>query len=253
MVRQWLSGYPLESFLKDEFGLAPRMGLATAWGAAPLVDWRLVSGLLQAGAGVRMGRGGERWKGVVPRSMLEAHKRMREGWCLVLEDAQRYDEPLRRLAESVGAELGGGVRIEVTASPRGGAGFGWQRRAEELFLVQCCGVKTLHFRDHVQGSPRAWKLAPGDWLYLPSQWPYRGMTETDSLTLRVCVSYSPRAKRWSNDTKMKPLERMVSTSSSSRAMPPSVAASWGCQKKEAQASRTTAARRAASPTSPGVS
>lgn len=226
MVRQWLSGETLEDFLGKDFGRAPRMGLATAWGAAPLLDWRVVSGLLQAGAEVRLAREGRRWRGPAPRSMLEAHKLLRAGWSLRLLAAEAFDEPLRRLADTVRGDIDGKVTIEVGVHPRGEAGFGWRREQEHLFLVQSCAAKSVYFREEVSGSPRAWRLSPGDWLYLPPGWPYACAAEGDSLTLRVRVTpYSPRASRSSNETKVKPRERMASTSSSSLSMPPSVAAS----------------------------
>jgi hypothetical protein len=226
MVRQWLSGSPLEEFLSNDFGRAPRMGLATAWGAAPLLDWKLVSGLLQAGAVLRLGRDGSKWRGAPPRSMLEAHKLLREGWSMVLHRAELYDEPLRRLAESVRAELGGHVSVQVGVHPKGLPGFGWQREDEHLFVVQSCGTKVIFFRETVSAAPRAWRLSPGDWLYLPAGWPYACGADGDSLSLRVCVRpYSPLARRSSKDTNVKPRERMESTSSSRRSSPPSVAAS----------------------------
>lgn len=226
MVRQWLSGEPLERFLENDFGRAPRMGLATAWGAAPLLDWRLVSALLQAGADVRLGCDGRRWRGPAPRCMLEAHKLLRAGWSLRLLQAQAYDEPLRRLAATVSADIAGKVSIEVAVHPRGQAGFGWHREQDHLFLIQSCGTKAVRFREKVSACPRAWVLAPGDWLYLPPGWPYSCAAEGDSLTLRVRVApHSPRASRSSSETKVKPRERMASTSSSSPATPPSVAAS----------------------------
>lgn len=254
MVRQWLSGHPLEEFLSTDFGRAPRMGLATAWGAAPLLDWGVVSKLLRAGAPPRLGRAGSTWRGVLPRCMLEAHKRMREGWSLLISDAEKADEHLRRLADAVGGDLGHRVGVEVSASPKGAAGFGWRRHHEHLFLIQSCGTKTVHFRDHVQGSPRAWRLSPGDWLYLPDGWPHTCTVESDSLSIRLRArAYSPRSNRSFNETKVKPRERIASMVSSSLASPPSEAASWGCQKKDAQASRTTAVRRTDSPMSSGVS
>lgn len=226
MVRQWLSGESLEVFLGKDFGRAPRMGLATAWGAAPLLDWRVVSGLLQAGAPLKVGKEGHRWRGPAPRCMLEAHKLLRAGWCLRLLAAQSHDEALRRLARSVGRDIGGRVMVEIGVHPRGHVGFGWRSEQEHLFMVQSCASKTVYFRERVSGSPRAWRLSPGDWLYLPPGWPYTCSAEGDSLTLRVRVTpYSPRASRSSSDTKVKPRERMASTSSSSLATPPSVAAS----------------------------
>lgn len=235
MVRQWLSGEPLEDFLLTDFGRAPRMGLATAWGAAPLLDWRVVAGLLRSGAPVRLGKEGARWAGLEPRSMLAAYKLMREGWGLLLREAELFDEPLRRLAETVRRDIGGRVSVEVGVHPKGHAGFGWRRPEQHLFLVQACGSKTVFFRDRVSGTPRAWRLSPGDWMHLPAGWPYVCRAESDSLTLRLCstpytmrltpAAYSPLARRSSSETKVKPRERMESTSSSSRSSPPSVAAS----------------------------
>jgi hypothetical protein len=233
MVRQWLAGEPLEEFLLKDFGRAPRMGLATAWGAAPLLDWGVVAGLLRSGAPVRLGKEGAKWAGLPPRSMLEAYKLMREGWGLLLHDADSFDEPLRRLGQAVRRDIGGRVGVEVSVHPRGHAGFGWRRADEHLFLVQSCGAKTVFFRDRVSGAPRAWRLTPGDWIHVPAGWPYACRAESDSLTLRLrstpytlrLSAYSPLASRSSSDTKVKPRERMESTSSSMRSSPPSVAAS----------------------------
>lgn len=216
MVRQWLSGSPLETFLRDDFGRAPRMGLATAWGAAPLLDWRLVAGLLMAGAGARIMRDGVRRRGPAPRSMLEAHKLLRQGWSLLLLGAEAHDEPLRRLAAAVEHDVRGRATIQVSVHPRGQAGFGWRCQPEHLFLIQSCGSKTLQFRETVRGTPRAWRLAPGDWLYLPPLWPHSCAAEGDTLTLRVCVTpYSPRSRKAWSDTNVNPRERIASMSSSS--------------------------------------
>lgn len=235
MVRQWLSGEPLEQFLLKDFGRAPRMGLATAWGAAPLLDWGVVAGLLRSGAPARLGKEGARWVGLPPRSMVEAYKRLREGWGLLLREAESFDEPLRRLGQAVRRDIGGRVSVEVSVHARGHAGFGWRRADQHLFLVQSSGSKTVYFRERVSGAPRAWRLTAGDWMYLPAGWPYACRAEQDSLTLRLCstpytmrltpAAYSPLARRSSSEMKVKPRERMESTSSSSRSSPPSVAAS----------------------------
>lgn len=187
MVRQWLSGSALEAFLRDDFGRAPRMGLATAWGAAPLLDWRVVAGLLSRGAAVRAGRCGSWYKGQPPRSMLEAHKLLRQGWSLLLLDADAHDEGLRRLAVAVNRDLPGDVSIQIAAHPAGQPGFGWRSDREHIFHIQSCGSKTLQYREEVEGPARAWRLSPGDWLYMPAGWPHRSLPEDDGLTLRVCV------------------------------------------------------------------
>lgn len=235
MVRQWLTGEPLEEFLLKDFGRAPRMGLATAWGAAPLLDWGVVAGLLRSGAPVSVGKEGAPWPGLPPRGMVEAYQLLREGWGMLLGEADSFDEPLRRLAQAVRRDIGGRVGVEVSVNPRGQAGFGWRRAEQHLFLVQSCGTKSVYFRDRVNGTPRAWRLCPGDWMYLPAGWAYACKAENDSLTLRLCSTpysvrlsadaYSSLARRSSRETKVKPRERMESTSSSRRSSPPSVAAS----------------------------
>lgn len=225
MVRQWLSGGSLKDFLREDFGRAPRMGLGTAWGAAPLLDWGVVAGLLRLGHRPRVGGRGTRWRGPAPATMVELHRHMRAGRALDFPLAHRGDELLRRLAETVRGDLAGArVGVDVAVQPPG-RGWGLRMTPLDAFMVQCAGSRTVYFRESLRGTPRAWRLAPGDWLYLPAGWPYLAVADGDSLSLSVCASYSPAARRSARETKVKPRERTASTRDSSRSMPPSVAAS----------------------------
>lgn len=123
-----------------------------------------------------------------------------------VRNAQEHDGKLKTLAESFHETLRAPINIHLYSTPADGQGFGWHYDVEEVFIIQCRGVKEFHLR---KNSVNPWpvletmpsnleferevlpvmrcRLEAGDWLYIPSGYWHAANAETESVTIAVGV------------------------------------------------------------------
>jgi 50S ribosomal protein L16 3-hydroxylase len=212
MIRTWLSGTPLETFLGTHFQREPFVQPSAAAASVGLLGWETVARLLESRPDVIVVRNA---RPLPDHPALDAPAAMAlfaEGYSLVIRGCEGRDVGLRGLADSIGREIEGDVAVQAFATPGGFQSFGWHYDCEDVFILQTCGVKDYQLRRNtvnpsptIDAMPRdmqfhretspviACTLIAGDWLYIPWGWWHVARAIEDSLSLSIGV-LSPAAR-----------------------------------------------------------
>lgn len=197
-----LGEFPLEQFLERYYLKLPYALPAAAQSLRQLGSWQTLGQILAPSAAnpaepaatvdMLVARHDKLWGERRVPAFSEAVELFREGFTLVVRQAQRQVPPLSELAAGFAAELGGPVNIHMYFTPPGEHGFAWHYDAEEVFIVQTAGRKEYQLRKNtVQPWPleetipadmrfereimplSRVTLAAGDWLYIPAGYWHR--------------------------------------------------------------------------------
>jgi ribosomal protein L16 Arg81 hydroxylase len=200
-----LAGFPRDRFLAEHYLRAPFAHQGGAESLLALASWEVIERILrEPDPDILIARRGEPSASTTPVDLRAARALAARGETLVIRHAERRDPALGALARAFAADFAAPVNIHLYATPAGEHGFGWHYDAEEVFVIQCTGVKrytlrknTLHPWPLVETLPAdmgferevtpVWQctLAPGDWLYLPSGTWHLARAESDSLSIAV--------------------------------------------------------------------
>jgi 50S ribosomal protein L16 3-hydroxylase len=200
-----LAGFPRARFLAEHYLRAPFAHQGGAESLATLASWEAIERILrEPDPDVLVARRGQLAPASAPGDVRQARELSARGQTLVIRHAETRDPALGALARAFAADFAAPVNIHLYATPPGEHGFGWHYDAEEVFAIQCAGVKrytlrknTLHPWPLVETLPTdmgfehevtpIWEctLAPGDWLYMPSGTWHLARAESESLSLAV--------------------------------------------------------------------
>jgi len=209
MFESWLGTISQAEFLREFYLHQPH---SVAQGASPVVSllsWDIFRRALprSEASDLLAVRDGRLWRGLDPRTDVEAMELFRAGYSLVVRHAERHDAGLANLAANFAADFGAPVVIQLYATPQQHTSFGWHYDAEEVFIVQTFGTKRYLLRENTvrpcplldaipedmtfekETSPvMRCDLAPGDWLYVPSGFWHIARAEEDSLSISIGVA-----------------------------------------------------------------
>lgn len=207
LIELLLGDVPLERFLGEHYLRAPFVGVGGAENLRALADDSLLPRLIEhSSCEVTVVRDGRQLRLPRPASADEARTHEAAGCSLVFRHAERYCPALACLAGSLAHTFHGPVDLHVYRTPASRHGFGWHYDAEEVFIIQTAGIKEYRLRRNTvvdaplledmpadlgfvrETSPvTACRLAPGDWLYIPSGWWHMAAAIEPSVSLSLGV------------------------------------------------------------------
>lgn len=202
-----LGDVPVLSFIKEQYLRLPfaRSGGfpdLMAVGGLPMIRQLLDHHDLD----IIAGRSGVLRAQVSSMTMEQARQFIDEGETVGFRHVHDQHPLLANLATELSREIGGKTDIHLYWTPAGHPGFGWHYDAEEVFILQLAGCKRWSLR---KNTVNPWplletlpadqryereimpvlrsRLAPGDWLYIPSGYWHRGNAEEESISLSIGI------------------------------------------------------------------
>ncbi len=200
----------VQALAGHDLGVRPRVVRGEPAAAEALADWRRFDGVLRTAATrdvmvVDRGRSGPASS---PGTGEEARRIFELGQSIVVKSAERYDARLADLARSFREAFDADVHVQLFATPCRRRSFGWHYDAEQVFILQAAGVKDYWLRANtvaarpalheipdpglvaLEVSPETQhRLAPGDWLHVPS--PFWHVAESVERSLSISVGVFP--------------------------------------------------------------
>ncbi len=208
MLESWLGDTTLDEFRASCLQRAPLARPATAHGAVPMLDWKILGEVLGATSpapDVLVVASGKLLPFPPPRDLTELRAYMRMGIGLGMRHTQHCHPNLRAVADAFERDVGTS-QVQIFATPGGGAhGFSWHYDDEDVFIAQTAGTKDYYFRPntvcpdttahgsvfhrfHDETSPiHTATLVPGDFLYIPARWWHMAICKEDALSISVGV------------------------------------------------------------------
>ncbi len=206
LITQQLVGEAnLTTFLREDFGVRPRVFGGTAHAFIPLGDWAAVSRLVEETRCDRVVvRDGGAHPGPAPTRMDEARALFAEGCSVMLRGVDLWDQALGDFGRRLAMELQGRLNLHVYATPQSRGSFGWHHDPEDVFIVQTKGRKRYTLRENTvfpnpvldrmgtraelareKTAPLEVALAEGDVLYIPPGCWHTTLALEDSLSISV--------------------------------------------------------------------
>jgi 50S ribosomal protein L16 3-hydroxylase len=208
MLRDWLAPVTVEAFIESCLRRVPYARPSAATNALPLLDWDVLSAVLEArpSPDVLVATRGRLVDIPAPKSLSAVRELMHRGLGVVVRKAELHDRNLAELARAFAGDLHGEVHVQLYATPANTQTFGWHFDFEDVFIAQTVGTKDYYFRDntvarHVVPGPHpdfgaisretspllSSTLIPGDWLYIPSRWWHLVRSLEDALSISIGV------------------------------------------------------------------
>ena len=146
-----------------------RLPFALAGSVRPVCEfanWDAIGAMLAcAGDDAHAARGGEFYRGEMPRETAAARALTDEGYTLFIRHAERHQAGLAELAKAFEATFRGSVNIHVFATPAGSPGFSWHYDAEDVFIFQTAGAKEYSLRKNTVNPWPLEETLPADMRY----------------------------------------------------------------------------------------
>jgi 50S ribosomal protein L16 3-hydroxylase len=209
MFESWLGTVSQAAFFREFYLHKPHSVAQGAARVVSLLSWDIFSRVLSQceASDLLAVRDGCLWRGLDPRTDVEAMDLFKAGYSLVARHAERHDAGLAKLASDFTADFDAPAAIQLYATPQQHTSFGWHYDAEEVFIVQTLGTKRYLLRENTvrpcplldaipadmafekETSPvMRCDLASGDWLYVPSGFWHVARAEEDSLSISIGVA-----------------------------------------------------------------
>jgi 50S ribosomal protein L16 3-hydroxylase len=208
MLAEWLTPEDTSWFVAHHLNKAPYARPGAAADVVPLFTWETLDHVLASEAPLDLltVARGELMRAPRPRSRAEVRRLLQAGVSVVVRAAEIHDDGLARLAARFEKVLPGEVHVQLYVTPAGTNSYGWHYDFEDVFIAQTGGQKDYYFRANTvathtvlgermdftsvlrERSPVfSARLAPGDWLYLPSRWWHLVKCVEESLSISVGV------------------------------------------------------------------
>lgn len=212
ILKELLKDQSLESFLKTNFTRIPYSMPNAAEDFAHLLNWDVVKKVIEEKKSItRIVRDGVVTKDYSDCDFASAKNFHKDGHTILLRYAEASDRALKELADDFSKAFRTEVDIQLYCTPEGNNAFGWHYDVEEVFIIQTMGSKlysirsnTIHPRPLLTSIPKDLQyeketsdlqlqvlLEAGDWLYIPSGWWHRALTQSESM--HISVGLMPRS------------------------------------------------------------
>ena len=212
ILKSVLGNTSLDSFLEKNFTKLPFSSQGGAEKYSHLLNWKIVEEVLAAKKSVlRIVQDGKVIKDYVDLNFDEAQVHHRKGHTLLLRFAEKSHPLLMDLAQDFARSFHTEVDIQLYCTPEGHNAFGWHYDVEEVFIFQTQGSKqytirpnTIHPNPLVSSIPKDLgyeketstlkvevTLEAGDFLYIPSGWWHRALTQKESM--HISIGLMPRS------------------------------------------------------------
>ena len=211
-LQAMLGDQPLDQFLSKHFTRLPYSSTGGAVSMLPLVNWSIVEEIIASKKSIlRVVRDGIMTKDYADWDFAQATEYYKKGHTLLVKNAELSSPAFQNLANDFAKSFHTEVDIQLYCTPEGSNAFGWHYDVEEVFIVQAKGSKlysirpnTVHPNPLVKSIPKNQGyeqektdielkvlLKEGDWLYIPSGWWHRALTQSESM--HISIGLMPRS------------------------------------------------------------
>jgi ribosomal protein L16 Arg81 hydroxylase len=208
LIEKILKDITPEEFLEKHYLKIPYSQPCGAEEFAPLATWGTLERILsRPKLDLEVVQEGNQRKQRGPLSTKDARGLFADGYTLQVRHAERHDSKLGRLAKGFRKDFHAPVGVHLCLTPDSHSGFDWRRDTKEIFILQAQGSMQFSFRRNATEAYRiagsivgqqgggvetapvvTWSLSPGDWLYLPSGYWFKGTAREDSISMTVAVT-----------------------------------------------------------------
>lgn len=206
MLRTWLAPLAVDAFVQTYLGRAAYARPGAAESTAAWFDWNELDCILALPAlDILIAAAGRLVDEPAPRTLGQARELLRQGYGIVIRQAERHVPRAAKLAQRFASDLPGEVHVQLYVTPRGTRTFGWHFDVEDVFIAQTAGTKDYYFRANTVSRKRPGlepdfglvstetsqlmmtRLIPGDWLYIPASWWHLVGSVEDALSISIGV------------------------------------------------------------------
>jgi 50S ribosomal protein L16 3-hydroxylase len=206
ILTKLLGERPEETFLPKHFTRLPFSKTHGAQEFRGLISWEEIQKMIDGKKSVlRIVRDGMVVKDYAELNFPEAKKFYDQGSTLLVRFAERSSQKLKEVAQDFERSFHTPVDIQLYCTPDQRNAFGWHYDVEEVFIIQVKGSKaysirpnTIHPNPLVESIPKDLgyekektpieikvTLEEGDWLYIPSGWWHRALTQRESMHISI--------------------------------------------------------------------
>lgn len=211
-LQMMLGDQPLDQFLSKHFTRLPFSSTGGASSQLHLLNWNIVEEIISGKKSIlRVVREGIMTKDFADWDFTQAREFYKRGHTLLIKNAEISSRAFKNLAEDFSKSFHTEVDIQLYCTPEGNNAFGWHYDVEEVFIIQAKGSKlysirpnTVHPNPLVKSIPKDQGyeqektdielkvlLKEGDWLYIPSGWWHRALTQSESM--HISIGLMPRS------------------------------------------------------------